>query len=639
MKSDTSLLTVSSLMVSSTKKFLVSGTLHFGAQSSSHSLFLDCGADDNFISPDLVASLKIPTVPLSQPVSIRLADGKSPAFGSVLFESVPLQLHIGSHIETIKFFVAPLSHELTLGYSWLATHNPSVDWCARSLTFHSAYCLESCVSVSTTILSASSLSLSPRPSSSLSLSSSSSLSLSPRSLPPRASSPRSLSPRVLSPRSLSPRVLSPRSLSPRVLSSSPPSAPETSSLLPSDIADFSDVFAKTGADQLPPHRIYDCAVDLRPGATPPTGRAYNLTVAEDTAMQEWLQDNLSRGFIRKSSSPYAAPCFFVKKKDASLRLCMDYRKLNAITIKDRNPIPLISDLIRTLSRGKIFTTLDLRGAYNLLRMRSGDESKTAFVTKHGQYEFLVMPFGLANAPAQFQTMMNALFSQSIGKYVLVYLDDIVIYSQTMAEHWVQVRAVLQILRDQRLFCKLEKCHFAQTRISYLGYIITPDSVAMDPAKVATILEWPQPQSAHDIQVFLGFTNFYRRFIDRYSVLTQPLTALLRKDVPFVWSREVHSAWTCLKDAFRAPDFLLHPDDSKPFIVECDASDFAVGGVLSQYDASDTLRPVAFYSRQMLPAERNYEIYDKELLAIFACFQQWRHFLQGGKHQVTVLTEP
>ncbi|KAH9244450.1 hypothetical protein BASA81_018142 [Batrachochytrium salamandrivorans] len=171
-------------------------------------------------------------------------------------------------------------------------------------------------------------------------------------------------------------------------------------------------------------------------------------------MQDWIQDNLRKGFIRNSSSPHGAPCFFVKQKD-KLRLCMDYRGLNKNTVKDRNPIPLISELLRTLSTGKIFTTLDLRGAYNLLRIKEGDESKTSFITKYGQFEFLVMPFGLANAPAQFQRMMNFLFRDVIGKHVLVYLDDIVVYSENMSDHIVQVQNVLRVLQDNGLYCKAE----------------------------------------------------------------------------------------------------------------------------------------------------------------------------------------
>ncbi|KAH9244875.1 hypothetical protein BASA81_017683 [Batrachochytrium salamandrivorans] len=268
-------------------------------------------------------------------------------------------------------------------------------------------------------------------------------------------------------------------------------------------------------------------------------RSIQLTREEDKVMQEWIKDNLRKGFIRNSSSPHGAPCFFVKQKD-KLRLCMDYRGLNKNTVKDRNPIPLISELLRTLSTGKIFTTLDLRGAYNLLRIKEGDESKTSFITKYGQFEFLVMPFGLANAPAQFQRMMNSLFRDVIGKHVLVYLDDIVIYSDNMSDHIVQVQNVLRVLQDNGLYCKAEKCHFLQVGDQ----------------------SWPTPKKVRDLQVLLGFTNFYRALIHDYSSMTANLTKLFKKDAPFVWGPEQEKSLQDLKTAFANSDFLTHPDDSK-----------------------------------------------------------------------------
>ncbi|KAH9265281.1 hypothetical protein BASA83_011182 [Batrachochytrium salamandrivorans] len=314
---------------------------------------------------------------------------------------------------------------------------------------------------------------------------------------------------------------------------------------------------------------------------------YQLTREEDKVMQEWIAENLAKGFIRNSSSPYGAPCFFVKQKD-KLRLCMDYRGLNKQTIKDRNPIPLISEMLRTLSTGKIFTTLDLRGAYNLLRIKEGDEPKTAFITKYGQFEFLVMPFGLANAPAQFQRMMNSLFRHMI--------------SNTWAISFRQTG--LRWTRPRFLLFKIGR---------------------------------PQ-KKVREIQVFLGFTNFYRALVSGYSDITCHLTKLLKKDVPFSWGPEQETSFKKLKDAFARPGFLAHPNDEQPFILETDASDFAISGVLHQHDQSNTLRPVAFYSRQMNNAERNYDIYDKELLAVVESFKHWRHLLQGGLHPVTVLCD-
>ncbi|KAH9270160.1 hypothetical protein BASA83_007677 [Batrachochytrium salamandrivorans] len=249
-----------------------------------------------------------------------------------------------------------------------------------------------------------------------------------------------------------------------------------------------------------------------------------------------------------------------------------------------------------------------------------------------------MPFGLANAPAQFQRMMNSLFRHMISKFVLVYLDDIVVYSDNLEDHKEHVRQVLQILKDNNLFCKAEKCHFYQTEIKYLGYIISPNGTSMDPSKISAVQDWPAPKKVRELQVFLGFTNFYRALVSGYSDITCHLTKLLKKDVPFSWGPEQEASFKRLKDAFARPGFLAHPNDEQPFILETDASDFAISGVLHQHDQSNTLRPVAFYSRQMNNAERNYDIYDKELLAVVESFKHWRHLLQGGLHPVTVLCD-
>ncbi|KAH9263097.1 hypothetical protein BASA83_013560 [Batrachochytrium salamandrivorans] len=313
--------------------------------------------------------------------------------------------------------------------------------------------------------------------------------------------------------------------------------------------------------------ISTAQIDLKPGSEPFHGKIYQLTREEDKVMQDWIQDNLRKGFIRNSSSPHGAPCFFVKQKD-KLRLCMDYRGLNKNTI---------------------FTTLDLRGAYNLLRIKEGDESKLHLSRSTGQFEFLVMPFGLANAPAQFQRMMNSLFRDVIGKHVLVYLDDIVIYSDNMSDHIAQVQNVLRVLQDNGLYCKAEKCHFYKSEIKYLGYIISADGLRMDPSKISAVQSWPTPKKVRDLQVLLGFTNFYRALIHDYSSMTANLTKLFKKDVPFVWGPEQEKSLQDLKTAFANSDFLTHPDDSRPFILETDASDYAISGVLSQYDDSNTLR--------------------------------------------------
>ncbi|KAH9246801.1 hypothetical protein BASA81_015650 [Batrachochytrium salamandrivorans] len=575
-------LSISSL--SSLNKLLLPGTLRIGPSTFVNTFFVDCGADDLFMDSKLASDLHIPLLKLSTPIKLRLADGDSSSL--LTHRTAPLQLHIGKHVETTSFYVTNLCHGIILGYSWLERHNPRINWVSLpefpqpiGLILPSTNPGTSVVDTTVTI-DAMEADVYPFVET---------LTLSDHPVPPEI------------------------------------------------LADFATVFSQSEADILPEHREFDCSIDLKPGVEPSHGKIYQLTREEDTVLQEWISDNLRKGAIRSSSSPHGAPCFFVKQKD-KLRLCMDYRGLNQNTVKDRNPIPLISEMLRTLSTGKVFTTLDLRGAYNLLRIRKGDEPKTSFITKYGQFEFLVMPFGLANAPAQFQRMMNSLFREMNGKYVLVYLDDIVIYSSNMAEHKVHVRNVFKVLSDNRLFCRAEKCHFYQTEIKYLGYIISSSGVSMDPSKIKAVQEWPAPRKVRDLQVFLGFTNFYRALVHDYSNMTCHMTKLFKKDTLFIWGPEQQTSFENLKTAFANSTLLLHPDDSRPFILETDASDYAISGILSQYDENEVLRPIAFYARQMNSAERNYEIYDKELLAVVESFKHWRHFLQGGLHAVTVLCD-
>ncbi|XP_060112868.1 uncharacterized protein LOC132585122, partial [Heteronotia binoei] len=267
---------------------------------------------------------------------------------------------------------------------------------------------------------------------------------------------------------------------------------------------------ETGADQLPPHRPYDCAIDLVPGAPLPVGRLYPMSEPELAALRDFLDKNLKRGFIRPSTSPLSAPVLFVKKKSGELRLCNDYRALNKITIRDRYPLPLIPELLDRLKGAQIYTKLDLRGAYNLVRIRPGDEWKTAFGTRYGQYEHLVMPFGLTNAPAVFQRFMNDIFRDLLDRFAIIYLDDILIYSRNPAQHAEHVRQVLQRLRAHGLYAKLEKCDFDLRSVEFLGHIVSPQGILMDPKKVEAVLTWQAPQNRKDLQRFLGFANYYRQ---------------------------------------------------------------------------------------------------------------------------------
>jgi len=335
----------------------------------------------------------------------------------------------------------------------------------------------------------------------------------------------------------------------------------------------------------------------------------------------------------------AAPVFFIKKKDGSLRLVQDYRALNSITVKNKYPLPLISELVSQLRGARYFTKLDVHWGFNNVRIKPGDEWKVAFRTNQGLFEPLVMFFGMTNSLATFQTMMNDIFQNLIAEgIVVVYLDDILIFTKTKEEHAQAVRRVLQVLKENKLFLRLEKCEFYKQRIEYLGLVISENEVSIDPVKVAGVREWPTPENKTDVQAFLGFVNFYRRFIRDFSAKARPLFDLTRSEQVWTWSGREQVAFEDLKTAVTTAPVLVSPQESDPFRIEADSSDFATGAVLSQQSTMDgKWHPVAFYSKFLSSVEQNYEIHDKEMLAIIRVLEEWRHFLEGATHLVEIWT--
>ncbi|KAJ1599434.1 hypothetical protein NDA14_001956 [Ustilago hordei] len=398
----------------------------------------------------------------------------------------------------------------------------------------------------------------------------------------------------------------------------------TAADIPKPYQHLRDVFDEVEADKLPHHTEHDLHLELIEGGKPPQGPLYLKGPKEMSELRRYLDENLEKGFIRPSKSPARSPVLFIPKKDGGLRLCVDYRGLNEITVKNRAPLPLIEEQLFLLRKARIYTKLDLRAAYNLIQIAKGDEWKTAFGTQLGLYEYLVMPFGLANAPAHFQSFINDIFRDIIGIYVVVYLDDFLIFSDTEEAHVKHVTEVLTRLRSNRLFAKLSKCEFHTKTVEFLGYIIKLTGIEMDPEKVRTVKEWPMPESIHDIQRFLGFANFYRRFIAHFARIAKPLTALVKpieRFKKFGLPEEAQQAFHKLIQAFTSAGVLQHFNYHLPTRLETDASDFAIAGVLKQ-EHEGRWHPVAFYSRKMSSAEKNYEIHDKELLAVVACLTQW-----------------
>ncbi|KAF7647357.1 hypothetical protein LDENG_00173640 [Lucifuga dentata] len=403
--------------------------------------------------------------------------------------------------------------------------------------------------------------------------------------------------------------------------------------------DLKRVFSKSRAVSLPPHRPYDCCIELLPGTSPPRGRLFSLSLPEREAMDKYINDSLTAGIIRPSSSPAGEGFFFVERKDKSLHPCIDYRGLNNIMVKNRYPLLLMSSAFELLQDAKFFTKLDLSNAYHLVRIREGDEWKTAFNTPSGHYEYLVMPFGLTNAPAVFQSLVNDILRDFINKHVFVYLDDILIFSSSLTEHRHHVRQVLQRLLENQLFVKAEKCEFHKSTVSFLGFIISEGNVRMDPEKVRAVIDWPIPTSRRELQRFLGFANFYRRFIRNFGTLAAPLTALTSFSVPFCWTSTTDQVFTRLKQSFTSAPVLGFPDPTQQFVVEVDASETGVGAVLSQRLPEDRkLHLCAFFSHRLMPAERNYDIGNRELLAIKMALEEWRHWLEGAELPFLVWTD-
>ena len=416
-------------------------------------------------------------------------------------------------------------------------------------------------------------------------------------------------------------------------------AETTKTSLPKEYSQFKDLFSKSKGNTLPPHRDIDHAIETTSDFKPFFGPIYSLSEVELKALKDYIDENLANEFIRPSKSPSGAPILFAKKKDGSLRLCVDYRALNKVTVKNRYPLPLMSELFDRIKSAKIFTKIDLRGAYNLIRIRKGDEWKTAFRTRYGHFEYQVLPFGLTNAPATFQAYINNALREFLDKFCLAYLDDILIYSESKEEHVKHVTQILQTLREHGLYAKLEKCNFHVYSVDFLGFIISTQGTHMEKARVDSIKDWPTPKSVKDVQTFLGFANFYRRFIYNYAAIANGLTSLTRtKDNPkFTWTPAAEESFNNLKNAFTTAPFLRHFDPKLPITLTTDASDFATAAILSQ-PHNGKLHPVAFHSHKLQPPEENYGTPDKEMLAIVEAFRKWRHYLEGAAHTITVFTD-
>jgi hypothetical protein len=376
---------------------------------------------------------------------------------------------------------------------------------------------------------------------------------------------------------------------------------------------------------LPPVRQVEFHINLIPNALPVAKTPYRLAPVEMLELSNQLKELTDKGFIRPSSSPWGAPILFVKKKDGTSRLCIDYRELNKLTIKNRYPLPRIDDLFDQLQGASYFSKIDLRSGYHQLRVDEKSIPMTAFRTRYGHFEFLVMPFGLTNAPAIFMDLMHRIFRPHLDKFVIVFIDDILIYSKSKAEHEVHLRIVLELLNKEQLYAKFSKCEFWLSEVQFLGHIINSKGIHVDPIKIEAVRNWPPPTTPTEIRSFLGLAGYYRRFIENFSKIALPLTKLTHKNEAFIWNEEQDLAFEILKDKLCHAPVLSLPDGNDDFVVYCDASGKGLGCVLMQRG-----KVVAYASRQLKIHEINYTVHDLELGAVVFSLKLWRHYLYGTK---------
>ncbi|KAK8554938.1 hypothetical protein V6N13_016192 [Hibiscus sabdariffa] len=361
--------------------------------------------------------------------------------------------------------------------------------------------------------------------------------------------------------------------------------------------EYEDVFLDETPKGLPPLRGIEHQIDFIPGATIPNRPTYRTNPEETKEIQRQVIELMDKGYIRESLSPCAVPVLIVPKKDCSWRMCVDCRAVNQITIKYRHPIPRLDDMLDELCGATIFSKIDSKSGYHQIHMREGDEWKTAFKTKLGLYEWLVMPFGLTNAPSTFMRLMNHVLRAFIGRFCVVYFDDILIYSKNLQDHADHLRAVLQTLREEKLFRNMAKCVFCTDKLTFLGYIVSSQGVMVDPEKIKAIQEWPRPTTISQVRSFHGLASFYRRFVPNFSSITAPLTGIIKKHSTFSWGKEQEDAFMNIKDCLTRVPVLALPNFDKTFEIECDASGVGIGVVLMQEK-----RPIAYFSEKLNGAD-------------------------------------
>jgi hypothetical protein len=562
---------------------------------------VDSGAQGNFISPKVVNRERVPWKNKKEPYQLLTIEGNEVSYddGVIHRETEQLQVRYQQKDMVFSMDITGISHhDAVLGLPWLRKYNPDVDWVTGQLRW-------------------------------------------------RTTTPSQDTTHIEKLKNLaSENVDGPHSSklreTPKIIAVLKEPRKEQENSIPEEYQQYWKLFQPELETGLPEHGPWDHEIPLKEGTHPHFMKIYGLSEDKLKVLREYLDENLRKGYIRQSTSPAGYPLLFVPKKSADgtkkWRPCIDYRRLNEITIKNRAPLPLISEMRDRLRKAQWFTALDLRGAYNLIRIKEGEEWKTAFRTRYGHYEYLVMPFGLTNAPASFQTRIDNVLREHLDDFVFAYLDDILVYSETIEEHKRHVHKVLAKLQEAKMLVEASKSRFHVQEVDFLGCTMEPGKIRMQESKIQAIKEWPTPTTVTDVRSFLGFVNFYRKFIEGYGKRAQPLTDLTKKDLKFDWTQSCQDAFEEIKQEVLRRPILWEPDPSEPYEVEADASGYAIGGQLLQRDKEGRPHPIAFFSKKLHGAELNYPVYDKELMAIVEAFKEWKVYLIGARHPITVYSD-
>lgn len=592
---------------------------------------IDSGSATDIVDPKLVNKKRLYYRERETPTTIRSGEGEPYAYNNgKLTHEAPLLITVDGHEQEVVFDVLPVyGYDMILGKPWLKTYNPMIDWTAGQLNLNRQGCPGCTAEVQ------------GRPEDVPAMDTPKNAEID-ETMPlwirfHETDEPYDSGYETEDAQSRIARDRSSKEATGK--QKAPPrrdKSQEGLSKVPKEYRKYS-VF-KEKLQTLPEHGPYDHKIDLKEGAELKKFPTYHLNPRQEEALREYVEENLKLGFIQESQSPAGYPVLFVPRKDGKLRMVVDYRQLNEVTIKNRYPLPLIGELSEKISKANIFSGLDFPNAFGHHRIRAGDEYKTAFRTRLGHYEYRVMPFGLTNAPATFQSMIDHLLRPFIDKFVFVYLDDVLIYSKNETEHKKHLHQVLSALEKARLTVNPGKSQFFVKELDYLGFRISPGKVEMQKSKVEAVRDWPTPTTQTKLQAFIGFANFYRRFIRHFAKITKPLHELTGEGKEFVWTERQQKAFEELKHAFTTAPVLALPDFSKPFRVETDASEFACGGELSQVGDDGLRHPVAFLSKGIHGPALRYPIHDKELMAIIWCFSEWAPYLSGTEEPVEVFSD-